>query len=217
MKNWLTTNTSLKIVALILAVIAWFFVRGITSETRTLENIPLEIQVKPGLTLLQASASTVTVVVRGTREDIRQVTRAEIAALLNLTYENRPGTHTVHLSPKIIRHPPRVQVVQVAPANVTVRADEIAERELAVVPLLAGELAAGLTIERTNIVPAQVRVRGPKSLLDTMRSIETLPIDLTARRVSFREWVHLALPDPSLKTVKQSWIEADVRIGEVSR
>ena len=217
MKDRLTTNTGLKIIALLLAAITWFFVRSITSETRTVENVPLEIKVRPGLTLLQASVSTVNVAIRGTREDVRQVARPEVAAVLDLTSEDRPGLHTVRIGANTIRHPPRVQVVQVAPASVTVRVDEMIDRELAVKPLLTGELAAGLVIERTNIVPALVWVRGPKSLVDAMTNIETLPIDLSGRRVSFREWVHLALPDPNVKLLKQSWIEADVRINENPR
>lgn len=217
MRNWATTNTGLKLVALALAVITWFFVRNITSETRTLENIPLEIKVRPGLTLLEASASTVVVTVRGTREDIRQAPRAEFSASLDLTGEKQIGMHTARLSAKNIRHPPRVQVVQVMPATITARVDEMIEREVAVKPQLTGELASGLEIERTNVVPAQVRLRGPRTLLNDITTVETLPIDLSGRRVSFRERVHLALPDPSVTTVKQSWIEADLRIGEANR
>ena len=217
MKDRLTTNTGFKIIALVLATITWFFVRNITSETRTVENVPLKINVKPGLTLFQASVSTVSVAVRGMHEDVRQVARTEVEAVLDLTSQDRPGTHTVRIGVNAIRHPPRVQVVQVAPASVTVQLDEMINRELSVKPLLTGELVAGLVIERTNIVPAKVWVRGPKSLVDAMPNIETLPIDLSGRRVSFREWVHLALPDPNVKLMKQSWIEADVRINESPR
>jgi YbbR domain-containing protein len=217
MKQWFVTNTVLKIFALALAVIAWFFVRGITSETRTVENVPLEVRLRPGHTLVQSSAATVTIALRGTREDIRQVTRAEVAAVLDLHNEHRTGTWTERLGPKTIRHPPRVQVVQVAPAGVTVTVDEVVERTVPVKPQLTGEVPTGFTVERTNVVPAEVRVRGPKARAEALAGIETLPIDLSWRRVSFRERVHLALPHPSLTVVSQPWVEADVRIAEATR
>ena len=77
--NWVTANARLKAVSLMLAVGTWFFVKGITSDSRVVENVPLEIRVKSGMTLVHSSATTVTVVVRGTREDIRQSSRGWLA------------------------------------------------------------------------------------------------------------------------------------------
>jgi hypothetical protein len=54
-------------------------------------------------------------------------------------------------------------------------------------------------------------------VLDHLQDIETLPIDLTNRRISFRERVQLALPDPSLTPVRLNAVEADLRIGERNR
>jgi YbbR domain-containing protein len=217
MRAWLTTNTGLKVVALGLATITWFFVHGITSESRTIANVPLEPRVRPGLTLIKASVSAVNVTIRGTREDLRQVARGDILALLDLTDYHQPGDFQVKLGPRAMRHPGRVQVVSVEPALVVGRVDEVLEREFPVKPVFTGDLPTGFALERTNLVPHLARVRGPRTLLDTVRELETLPIDLNGRRVSFREWVHLALPDPALTPVKQPWIEADVRITETNR
>ena len=61
-----------------LATAIWFFVKGITSDWRVIEGVPLEIKAKPGLTVVQSSASTINVTLRGTREDVRQVSRQEL-------------------------------------------------------------------------------------------------------------------------------------------
>ena len=54
-------NHGLKIVALALAVMTWFFVKTITSESRLIENVPLEIRVQPGMSVMQSGVNTVSV------------------------------------------------------------------------------------------------------------------------------------------------------------
>ena len=53
----------------------------------------------------------------------------------------------------------------------------------------------------------------PKTLLNGMVNITTLPIDVTGRRTSFRERVELtplAFPEG---LAQRHWVEVDVRIG----
>lgn len=211
--NWLTTNARLKVTALVLATGTWLFVRGITSETRVVENVPLEIRLKPGLTLVQSCPAAISVTVRGTREDIRQSSRTELSALLDLSKATRTGEWQERISLRAIRHPSHVQVADINPNVVTVRVDEMVERELPVKLMLTGELPAGLNLERTTVIPSTVRVTGPKTTLEPLKFIETLPIDLTGRRVSFRERVGLAPSESGIASLRQ-WVEAEMRVME---
>ncbi len=215
--EWIKSNAGLKLIALVLATVGWFFVKALISESRTVESIPLEIRLPPGFAVTRASAATVAVVLRGAHDDIRQVTREQLSAVLNLAGEKQAGEKTLSLGPTIIRHPPRVQVVQVVPSRLTVHVEELIERDAAVISLLTGELPAGYEVERTNVIPSKVRIKGPRSLLEPLTSIETLPIDLTGRRISFRERVDLAPPDPNIMLLNYSRVEADVRIRETPR
>ena len=211
--GWLTNNAGLKIVSLVLATCAWFFVKGITSDWRTIDGVPLEVKAKPGLTVLQTSASTVNVTVRGTREDVRQVSRQDLSAVVDLTHTNYLGPITVRLSPLSVRHSRRVQVTQIDPPEVTVNVDEMIERELPVQPQFGGEMSPNLAVERVVIQPESVKVKGPRMLLEGMTNIATLPIDVTGRRTSFRERVELtplAFPEGM---AQRHWVEVDVRFG----
>jgi len=120
----------------------------------------------------------------------------------------------VQLGPRVIRAPRRVLIDQVEPAQVTVRVDQIIERELKVEPQLTGVLPAGLAIERVMIEPQNLRIKWPKSLLDSMPAISTLPIDVTGRRTSFRESVELTPLPFGNGQAHRRWVQADVRIGE---
>ncbi|MBM3859811.1 MAG: YbbR-like domain-containing protein [Verrucomicrobia bacterium] len=94
---------------------------------------------------------------------------------------------------------------------------QLTERELPVHLAFTGKLPSGFIIERTNVVPRTVRVKGPKSVLTSLRAIETLPVDLTDRRISFRERVDLVPPDTRIALVSHARADADVRIREVNR
>ena len=208
-------NIGLKIVAVALAVMTWFFVKTITSESRVIEDVPLEVRVKPGMSLMQSGTPAVSVTLSGTREDVRQVQHGDLRAVLDLTHEGTIGKDlTEQISPKMIKHPPRVRVVDVVPAQVTVRIDQMIEKELPVQPQLTGEPMAGYGVERVLIHPQSIRMKGLKSQLDKLSGIETLPVDLAGRRASFREWVELAPLEPTAGPKDRRWVEIDVRLAE---
>jgi YbbR domain-containing protein len=127
MRQWLSSPNGLKIVALIIALFTWFFVKAVTSDSRTVEGVPLEVKVKPGTAVAQTSTRTVNVTVRGTTEDLRLASRNELFAVIDLTHEDAVGRVHAALHPESIRHPRRVQVVSVEPTNVTVRIEKVAE------------------------------------------------------------------------------------------
>jgi YbbR domain-containing protein len=211
--RWLRSNPGLKIIALLLAVCTWVFVKGITSDWRTINGVPLEVRVKPGLTALRTSVSTVNVTVRGTREDVRQVSRQDLSAVVDLTGEPQRGLIAVALTPRDVRHSRRVQVTQIEPSEVTINVDEMIDRELPVQPQFTGELPPGLAIERVVTKPDQVEVKGPKTVLSKLSGIATLPIDVTGRRTSFRERVELTPLQVPEGLSERRWVEVDVRIG----
>ena len=209
------TSHGLKIVALALAVMTWIFVKTITSESRVIENVPLEIHVKPGMSVMQSGVNTVRVTLNGTREDVRQVQQNELHAVLDLTHVKTIGKDmSVQLDRQMIKHPLRVRVVGVMPAQVTVRIDQMIEKELPVQPQVTGEPMTGFGVERVLIRPQSVRMKGLKSQLEKLSGIETLPVDLTGRRASFREWVELAPLDPNAGPKDRRWVEVDVRMAE---
>jgi YbbR domain-containing protein len=213
--DWLRSNTSLKLVAVIVAIVMWIFVHGITSETRFIEDVPLTIRIKPGLSLIHQGTARVAVTLRGTREDVRQVQRGDLAAVLDLSHEDRVGQDLpLRLTPKMVKHPPHVRVAEVAPASVTVRIDQIVEQEFTVQPQLTGEPMPGYSVERVLVRPVKVRLKGPKSQFGSGATVETLPVDLTSRRASFREWVELQPFDPNAGPKERRWVEVDVRLTD---
>ena len=125
--QWLISNNGLKIVALIAACFIWLFVRAVTSGTRSVEGVPLEVKAPAGMTATYAMPRSVSVTVRGTTEDLRQASRYELFAVVDLQQAEHDGIITAPITPNDIRHPPRIQVVSVEPTNAVVRLEKSAE------------------------------------------------------------------------------------------
>ncbi len=121
------SSAGLKVISLVLAAITWIFVKAVTSDSRLVEGVPLEIRVRPGMTVANTSAKTVNVLVRGTTEDLRQASRNELYAVLDLTHVEKPGSVAVPINPRSVRAPRRVQVTSVEPTDVLVRVAQASE------------------------------------------------------------------------------------------
>jgi YbbR domain-containing protein len=126
-REWLSSSSGLKIVALVIATFTWFFVKAITSDSRTVEGVPLEVKVRSGMAVVQTSARTVNVTVRGTTDDLRLASRNELFAVVDLTEVESVGRVHASLRPDSIRHPRRIQVIAVEPTNVVVRIEKVIE------------------------------------------------------------------------------------------
>ncbi|HEY7599109.1 MAG TPA: CdaR family protein [Candidatus Limnocylindrales bacterium] len=87
--------------------------------------------------------------------------------------------------------------VEIDPPRARVRiavARELATRTLPVVPQLTGTLGSGLRLAAVEVRPLSVTVSGEESLITTLESAPTDPIDLTGRTRDFELDIPLALP-----------------------
>ena len=126
--QWLISNNGLKVVAFVAASFIWFFVRAVTSGTRTVESVPLEFKTPPGLTATYATPRSVNVTVRGTTEDLRQASRYELFAVIDLQQSaEHAGNIRAPITLRDIRHPPRIQVVAVEPGSIIVHIEKSAD------------------------------------------------------------------------------------------
>jgi hypothetical protein len=120
MRQWLASNTGLKVAALVLATALWFYVNSITSERRVIENVQVEPRLAPGMAVKKMSEPGVNVILRGTHADLWQLTRSELVAIVDLHSQTTPGRVRAPLLPDLVRHPHRVQVVQINPSEISV-------------------------------------------------------------------------------------------------
>lgn len=82
--------------------------------------------------------------------------------------------------------PSDVQVLAFTPPQVKVRVVRVIKKRLRVVPRFTDSLPSGYRMEpKPSVEPTHVTVVGPASVLERISTIETEPVSLKGRRVSF--------------------------------
>jgi len=212
--QFLTRNTGFKVAALILAFFTWLFVNGITNETRSIDDVPLEWTLNEGMTILSSDPETITVVLRGRPENLQALSREDIHVPLDLTHREEAGEWKVRLWRRFIKRPSGLQVIGVEPREVELRLDTLAKRKLKVEARVSGEPPAGYSVEQVLVKPDTVTVEAPTALLKDRSTIGTLPIDVRGRTTSFRERVELQVLPSDDWPRQRRWAEVHVRIAK---
>jgi YbbR domain-containing protein len=215
LRAWLASlgrNKALKLLSLFLAVALWLAVGG-EERTETTLSISLELVNLPqNLMVTSEVPSSLQVRVTGSRGLIRTLSQSRLAHSLDLG-GIKAGRQSFHLAADSFNFPRGVQVTRVQPNPLILTLTPTMTRTLPVQPMFMGDPPEGYEVQHVNLRPSKIEVKGPVSELEGLKSIPTVPIDITgltspltlATSPDFRE-LHLTL-------VHQAPILADVDIG----
>ncbi|MCB1057174.1 MAG: YbbR-like domain-containing protein [Acidobacteria bacterium] len=110
------------------------------------------------------------------------------------------GDTEVQVGPENVFLPEDLEVVSITPSTIPLKFDLIDTVERPVRVELRGEPAAGAQLLEWRVVPDQVKVSGPKTILAQVSHLETEPVDLDGHALSFEEPVSVRPPNPLLST-----------------
>lgn len=147
---------------------------------------------------------------RGSSKAIRRLSAFQVSIQVDLA-QPREGTYYVALGPENVLMPENFELVSIEPSN-TIRVElekEVTQR-LPVVAKIIGEPAAGSTLQEPEVLPNQVLVSGPSSLLRRYPTLATAAIDLTGHALTFEETVPVLAPDPLIQVVQPARVTVKV-------
>jgi YbbR domain-containing protein len=196
LKNW-----GLKLFSLLLALIFWVALipeEKISSE-KTL-TIQLEVHnIPPDMELVKKPPDTVDVTIRAPIRYIDQITSANVVAKLNL--ENASliqEDYTLNETMISIPAGAKATVIIISPNTVNLQLESSKEVLLDVEPDIIGKLIEGLKIEKIEVDPPQILVRGAERAMREDYKIRTSPIDISALMQTTELEADLTLPSPDL-------------------
>jgi YbbR domain-containing protein len=208
-------NLGLKLLALAIALLAWFALSGQRREriSERSYRIPLSlVNVPPQTMVASPLPGGVEVRVRGPFTALRQLQPERLEAVIDLL-NGRPGERVHRFAPEDINVPPEVEVLAISPGEVRVVLDRIAERLLPVVPALTGDTAAGVQVIDVTVEPRIARVVGPATSLEKMTGVSTEPVSLANRSATFSATT-TALPNaPGVRVREGQVVHVTVRMG----
>jgi YbbR domain-containing protein len=205
-------HLGLKFLSIVLAALLWLVVSGEQVVERVL-RIPLEFTNLPAqLELVGDTPAVVDVRVRGSSGSLSRIAAGELVAVLDLRGA-RTGQRLFHLSNTDVRAPFGVEVIQIAPSNVSVMFEESATRVVPVVPELEGEPADGYVVGTVSADPATVEVVGPASAVARLTQAITEPVNVDGRSASLREIVNIGVTDPAVRLREPASAQVSVDIN----
>jgi YbbR domain-containing protein len=185
-KRWFGHNPFLKIMALIIGIVVWIIASRWVYEPSTLV-VPVELKLAEGMTVTGITPDKVTVTLEYPREshDLIEEGKSEIKFIHDLTGNRTPGRINFELQPDDLTRPARFRVVSVSPSRITAEIDRLVEKVLPVKVVYWGSPRPGYRLAGQRVIPPEVRVPGPETILDEMTEIETEPVNIMGREITF--------------------------------
>ncbi len=205
----------LTVLAVIIVVsICAYFIYPISQAREKDILIPVVPQNIPeGLTLTPPYMKPIEIRIRGPKPVVNRLKKQEIAYLLDLP-DAGVGVISAPVNHRLLPFPKDIKVLKVTPSFVTVRIDREIKKTLPVDITFSGKPAKGYDIEKTELKPSFVMIKGPEAVLENITTIPTKPIDLGGASESFKKEVTLDLKEGITLTSSSKIILAAITIIE---
>jgi YbbR domain-containing protein len=205
-------NIGLKFFSICIASLLWLVVAGDRVVERAI-RVPVEYQNLPdGLEIVGDPLESVDVRLRGSSGTLGRLPQEETSAVIDLR-NARPGRRLFHLTAAQVKVPYGVEVVQVAPATLSIEFENSAVRILQVRPSVEGRPAPGYEVISVRSDPATVEVIGPESSLRGLDEAMTEPISIANETRPVREIVTVGVADPTVRLRAAQTATVTVQIG----
>lgn len=187
--RWLEKDLTLKILAVVLAVVLWLRVGSGQSPTVsvTVSGVTVHATAVPvELAVAETRPQKVDVAVRAPRAMLGRLGPDSLQAEVDLTGA-RAGQFSL---PVVVKAPRGVQVIEVSPAYARVRLDYLAERRVPVQVQVVGLAGEDYRVESPVPSPAEVLACGPRGQVSTVR-YAVGEVDVTGATADFSRAVTL--------------------------
>ncbi|MEW6719100.1 MAG: CdaR family protein [Thermodesulfobacteriota bacterium] len=203
-------NLALKLLALGLAIVTWWFVTG-ESKVLVSFNVPLEIRNLPaGMTLTNKVETHVEVRLQGPSSILAGFKASEISMALDLS-AGKPGKQIVKFDPGAVRVPSGVTVQKIFPQAVEVVLARTERRRLPVSLKLRGGKSLRNRIASIEIDPKEVEVEALPEEFSRMPVAYTEEIVPDTGEDTFETEARVDLREPHAKITGDRYVRVKIR------
>jgi YbbR domain-containing protein len=220
LREILLGNLGLKLASLILALLLYAHV--VTDQPReSVVQIPVTLTgLSDTLAVIGRPPERVGVKIRGKWKDLIRLGLTSPYLAVDLAQAGAGPFHTTITAEDVAQKglPPElsklVAVTEVVePRTVELTIEPKHTKRVRVVPLLAGAPAPGFRIlGPIRVLPESVRVQGPRTILASLDSLNTLPIDITGEREKIQRQVDVD-PDFARLSIEPRRCLVTIRLG----
>jgi len=167
-----------KLLSLVLATAAWFWVQGQEVDTATV-RVALAYRMPDGIVSVNALPTSASLSVTGPRAAVRRAQRDRPQLLVDLSDEGTGALDVTLDSYELVGLAPGVERGGFRPEMVPVRLDEEVVRNVKVEASWLGEPAPGHAIQKVSLTPDVAEVRGARANVEDLDLVQTLAVDVS--------------------------------------
>ncbi len=188
-----------KTVCLLLAVILWAYIAAGRTDTLRFRMPIVPRSVPSHLAISEMSERYAVLVVEGRKEHLKSINIKNVRAYVNL--DNAvvgSKEYPIRLDKQQV---PEEVTLSLASGEVTVTIEKKSERWVRVVPVIEGTVRKGKVMIDRMVFPERVRITGPKSIIDSIDSLDTEEVSVENETADLNRQVglrHERLADISL-------------------
>ncbi|NLZ54295.1 MAG: hypothetical protein GX892_14340 [Thermoanaerobacteraceae bacterium] len=221
MRKFLATDTAIKILSIIAAIVMWLYVMNEQNPqvTYVIRDVPVKLQNldESKFALKDSSAEyKVNVKVKGRRSLVVDLKPNDINAQVNLR-GRMEGDNLIRVD---VSTPSNIEFMDVSPREIMVTLDAIIEDQLPVVVDVTGIPAPGFAVDKAISKPQAVVVKGPRSMVNAVTKVSA-SIDVSGTNTTVVSTLPVRVLDAQNKeqegiTFRPDVVEVTVPIVPVS-
>lgn len=197
-ENIFSRNFGLKIAAIFLSIVLWFYVTS-RGQSEIYLDVPVEFKnIPPGLEIVNNTVKMISLNVKGQERFIRNLKPSDIRISIDLS-KTKKGDNVYYITRDDIKTPHGITVSNINPSSLKVTTEETLSKAVKVSPVIIGELEKGYSVRSVNIEPPTVVVEGSKSEVRKINKIKTEPLDITGITETFSQDLKLDLKGKNIR------------------
>ena len=200
LRRFASQNLGLKLVALALAMVAWWFVAG-ESKVLVSFTIPLEIRNVPkDMTITNKAERQVEVRLSGPSSLLSGMRPSEISAAVDLS-SGHVGRQYFTLDDRTVKVPPGIKVQRIYPSSIEVVLDRTEHRMVPVAARIGGGSAVRKRVANVEIDPPTVEVEALPEEFSRMPVVYTEEIVPDRTNAAYSAIARVETREPHAKIV----------------
>ncbi|HPS58468.1 MAG TPA: CdaR family protein [Spirochaetota bacterium] len=179
-----------KLVCIILAVGFWAYISSI--ETGSLKfKVPVTyVNLDPGFSVSKISSKNILVDIRGSREELKNVSIRNLKLYIDLA-NAEPGVSKTYRVQEQKGDIPEGFKIEYEPEKIAVTVEKKIYKNVRIIPKYSGNVQKGFIVGRLRPSPEYVRIGGPADVVDKITAVYTENISVDERKVTVKEYVKI--------------------------
>jgi len=208
----ITHNFGWKLLSLAAACLVWLSIAS-EPDLATIVSAPVQYKNYPrDLEISSAIVDNIDIDARGPARQLRDLSSARIAVVIDFSTVKAAGERTFTLTPKEVTLPYGVELVRTIPAQLRFTFEGRATRALHIDVPTSGRLRDGLSIVRMEVSPPTLTITGPASRVAAAKNAITDPFDLTPVKGDMEEHLSVFVAEPEVRFTGNPRVTVKIRV-----